>query len=97
MTNDEPTVTEQSSRESVGRAASFFEWVSGHIKWITIGIMVLTVVAALVATGRSEDDPNFDPSGEIYDTFDLVADNFQSASPLPTRCSSSTRRTAGTR
>ena len=82
MTNDETTVTEQSSRESAGRAASFFEWVSGHIKSITIGIMVLTVVAALVATGRSEDDPNFDPSGEIYDTFDLVADNFQSASPV---------------
>ena len=73
---------QQPSGTAVGRSAPLFEWITAHIRWITIGIVVVTLVAALVATGRSEDDPNFDPSGEIYDTLDLVDERFVSSSPI---------------
>ena len=65
-----------------GRTASFFGWINGHVKWITIGVVVLTVVALPLAASRSQDDPNFDPSGEIYDILDLVGDQFQNSSPV---------------
>ncbi|MGI9598956.1 MAG: hypothetical protein ACR2QK_22525, partial [Acidimicrobiales bacterium] len=44
--------------------------------------MIVTLLAALVATGRSEEEPNFDPSGEIYDTLDLVDGRFVNSSPI---------------
>lgn len=49
---------------------------------MTVGIIVLTVIAAPLAANRSQDDPNFDPSGEIYETRDLVDDRFQNSSPV---------------
>ena len=86
MANDEIsdglTISDPTTPDPDGRPAAFFAWVSTHLKLITIGVVLLTIVAAVVALGRSEEDPNFDPSGEIYDTFDLVADRFQSASPV---------------
>ncbi|MDH3731588.1 MAG: hypothetical protein OES13_10795, partial [Acidimicrobiia bacterium] len=72
----------QLSEAAVGRSASFFGWVSAHVRWITVGIVVVTLVAAFIATGRSQDDPNFDPSGEIYDTLDLVDERFVNSSPI---------------
>ncbi|GJM37687.1 MAG: hypothetical protein DHS20C19_10540 [Acidimicrobiales bacterium] len=63
-------------------SARFFEWINGHTKWVTIGVIVLTIVGAPLAAGRSQDDPNFDPTGEIYDTLDLVDGRFQNASPI---------------
>ena len=63
------------------RTASFFGWINSHVRWITIGVVVLTVAAVPLAASRSQDDPNFDPSGEIYDTFDLVDERFQNSSP----------------
>ena len=52
------------------------------MKLITIGVVVLTIGAVPLAASRSQDDPNFDPSGEIYDTLDLVDVQFQSSSPI---------------
>ena len=45
-------------------------------------MLVLTIVAAPLAMGRSEEEPNFDPSGEIYDTADLVDERFVNSSPI---------------
>ena len=66
----------------MSRTTSFFQWVSSNIRWVTVGIIVLTVIAAPLAASRSQDDPNFDPSGEIYDTRDLVDERFQNSSPV---------------
>ena len=65
-----------------GRKAAFFGWINGHVKWITIGVVVLTILAAPLAASRSQDDPDFDPSGEIYTTRDLVDERFQNSSPV---------------
>jgi predicted RND superfamily exporter protein len=73
---------QQLSDTTVGRSASFFGWITAHVRWITVGIAVVTLLAALVATGRSEEDPNFDPSGEIYETLALVDERFVSSSPI---------------
>ncbi|MGI9623968.1 MAG: efflux RND transporter permease subunit [Acidimicrobiales bacterium] len=64
------------------RTKAFFEWVNTKILWITIGIAVITLISVPLAANRSEDDPNFDPSGEIYDTLDLTEARFQNSSPL---------------
>ena len=64
------------------RTESFFEWVNTHVKLITIGVIVITLAAVPLAMNRSEDDPNFDPSGEIYDTLELAEDQFVSSSPF---------------
>jgi predicted RND superfamily exporter protein len=64
------------------RTQAFFEWVHDKVWVIVIGMAVLTLVAAPFAASRSQDDPNFDPSGEIYDTLELAEDQFQSGSPL---------------
>ena len=68
--------------EARGRTASFFEWINGHVKMITIGMVLLTVVAVPLAASRSEEDPNFAPSGAIYDTEDLVDERFVNSSPI---------------
>ncbi len=75
-------VGETQTGNSVGRAASLFEWINGHVRWITIGIIVITVAAVPLAMSRSQDDPDFEPSGEIYDTIDLADEHFQNSSPL---------------
>jgi predicted RND superfamily exporter protein len=76
-------VTEQETNGTgQGRTAAFFEWVNGNVRLITIGVAVLTVAAVIPAMNRSQEDPNFDPSGEIYDTAILVDDRFQSSSPI---------------
>ena len=64
------------------RTEAFFEWVNRHVKLITVGVIVVTVLAVPLAANRSEDDPNFDPTGEIYDTLELTEDRFVSSSPL---------------
>ncbi|MGI9594617.1 MAG: efflux RND transporter permease subunit [Acidimicrobiales bacterium] len=73
---------QQLAEPPVGRSSAFFGWVTAHTRWITVGIAVVTILAALVATGRSTEDPNFDPSGEIYDTLDLVSERFVNSSPI---------------
>lgn len=72
--SEQPTTT--------NRTASFFRWVNAHVKLITIAVAVLTIVAAPLAAARSQDDPNFDPTGEIYDTLDLVDARFINSSPI---------------
>lgn len=64
------------------RTQAIFEWVNRHVRFITILVIVLTVVAVPLAADRSEEDPNFDPEGEIYDTAQLVDARFVNGSPL---------------
>ena len=82
--DEEKAMSTQQLSEAIveGRTSSFFGWVSAHVRWITVGIVVLTLLAAFVATGRSEEEPNFDPSGEIYDTLDLADERFVNSSPI---------------
>ena len=64
------------------RTQAFFGWVNDKIWAILIGIAILTIVAAPLAASRSQEDPSFDPTGEIYDTAALVDDQFQTNSPI---------------
>ena len=64
------------------RTASFFGWVNTHVRLITLGVLVLTIVAVPLAMGRSDGEPEFNPSGEIYDTADLVDERFVNSSPI---------------
>ncbi len=80
--NEGQEMSQQQASEINGRTAAFFEWINGHVRLITIGVVVLTVVAVPFAMGRSEDEPNFDPSGEIYDTAELADERFVNASPI---------------
>ncbi len=64
------------------RSARLFEWINANVRWVTVGVVVLTIVGAPLAASRSQDDPNFDPTGELYDTRDLVDDRFQNSSPV---------------
>ncbi len=73
---------EQLSEADEGRTASFFGWITAHVRLVTVGIVVVTLLAAFVATGRSEEEPNFDPSGEIYDTLALADERFVNSSPI---------------
>ena len=55
----------------------FFEWVNRRYVRITVAVLVAAVLftGVTVAIG-SDDEPRFDPSGEIYDTADRVAEVF---------------------
>lgn len=73
---------QQAEVDRRGRTAGLFGWINGHVLWITIGIAVITALAAPLAIMRSDDEPNFDPTGEIYSTRDLVDERFQNSSPI---------------
>lgn len=70
------------SEQNRTRSARFFGWVNTHVKLITIAVALLTIIAVPLAVDRSEDEPKFEPSGEIYDTFDLVDTRFVNSSPI---------------
>jgi len=55
----------------------FFEWVNRRYARITVGVLIFAVLmaGAFSAVG-SDDEPKFDPSGEIYDTANRVEDVF---------------------
>jgi len=55
----------------------FFEWMNRRYRLVTVGVLVLAVLMAGVFSAiGSEDEPQFDPSGEIYDTAQRVEDAF---------------------
>ncbi len=63
-------------RES-GMGQKFFEWVNRRYARITVGVLVVTVLMAGVFSALgSEAEPEFDPSGEIYETAARVEDVF---------------------
>ncbi len=70
------------SDDQNARTEAFFGWVNGHVKLVTIGVALLTLVAVWPASLRSQEEPNFQPSGEIYDTQDLADGRFVNSSPI---------------
>ncbi len=72
--SESPNEAPESSREAVPRGSPFFEFMARNVRAIVIIGLVLTVPITALAAGGSTDEPNFDPSGEIYDTFELVDD-----------------------
>ena len=80
--SEERQMSDQQESEARARTALFFEWVNTHVKMITLGVVALTIVAVPLAMSRSEEEPNFAPSGEIYDTVDLADERFVNSSPL---------------
>lgn len=75
-------MSEHERAEGSERTAAFFGWINTHVKLITLGVVALTIAAVPLAMNRSEDDPNFDPSGEIYDTTELADERFVNSSPI---------------
>ncbi len=55
----------------------FFEWVNRRYARITVGVFVFAVLmAGAFAAFGTDEEPQFDPSGEIYDTADRVEEVF---------------------
>ncbi|MEC4687452.1 MAG: hypothetical protein VST64_03995, partial [Nitrospirota bacterium] len=55
----------------------FFEWVNRRYVRITVAVLVAAVLfTGVTVTIGSDDEPRFDPSGEIYDTADRVEEVF---------------------
>lgn len=76
-------MNDQDSAGAAGtRTDNFFRAINANVKWVTLAVLVLTVLAVPLAMNRSEEDPDFAPSGEIYDTSELVEARFQNSSPI---------------
>ncbi len=75
-------MSQQQAAPGRGRTVALFEWVNTHVKMITLAVVALTIVAVPFAMNRSSEEPNFDPSGEIYDTFELADQRFVNSSPI---------------
>ncbi len=71
------------SSEDGRRGYAFFEFVNERIKWVSIVVVVVAVALGMVGPlVASEDQPTFNPSGEIYDTDDRVVDRFDVETPI---------------
>ncbi len=65
------------------RGNRVFEFVGAHIRWMVAVLLLLTVPATMLAANGETEEPDFAPSGEIYDTLDLVAeDRLQPIEPV---------------
>ena len=66
------------------RGYRIFEWINTRILLISIVMFVVAITLGVIAPIVAEKgDPSFDPTGEIYDTDDLVVDRFFSSdSPI---------------
>ena len=71
------------SGASQPRGYAFFEWINRHVSALSVVVVALAVVLGVVGPLiASDDQPEFNPSGEIYDTEDLVEERFDSDSPI---------------
>ena len=60
-----------------------FSWINNHIGILSIVLVVLAVVGGVVGSLIADtDEPNFSPSGEIYDTEARAIDVFESSSSI---------------
>jgi predicted RND superfamily exporter protein len=67
------------------RVRPLFSWINGHILLLSIVLVVVGVALGVGGTLIADtDEPNFSPSGEIYDTEARAEEVFASASPIHT-------------
>jgi len=60
-----------------------FLWINSHIGILSIVLVVLAVVGGIVGSLIADtDEPNFSPSGEIYDTEARADEVFESSSSI---------------
>jgi predicted RND superfamily exporter protein len=85
MTSQEGRQVDRSAQDEPNdsRVRPIFAWINGHIGVLSIVLVVTAVVFGVVgALIADTDEPNFSPSGEIYDTEQRVEDVFASSSPI---------------
>ncbi len=68
---------DKTEEKAVGK--KFFEWVNRRIVRVTVVALVATIAFAVIADALgSTEEPDFDPSGAIYDTADRAEEVFSS-------------------
>ena len=78
-----PTSSEPGRAAADDHGGPTFEFIGRHIRVIVIAALVLTVPITVLAANGETEEPDFAPSGEIYDTLDLVAeDRLQPTEPV---------------
>jgi predicted RND superfamily exporter protein len=65
------------------KARPIFSWINNHIGILSIVLVVLAVVGGIVGSLIADtDEPNFSPSGEIYETEARANEAFESSSSI---------------
>jgi predicted RND superfamily exporter protein len=85
MTSQEGRKAKKAPREKSDRSRvrSIFGWIDSHIGLLSVVLIVAAVVFGIVGTLIADtDEPNFSPSGEIYDTEARAEDVFAASSPI---------------
>jgi predicted RND superfamily exporter protein len=80
-----PTVPDSSTdggRRHVGHRTS--HWLQRHVWAVGAFVIVLALMATPFAVNRTmADEPNYDPSGDIYEVMDIVDDRFNTSNVVP--------------
>ena len=77
---NEGTMNDNSDHSKV---RTMFAWINRHIGVLSIVLVLAAVVFGIVGSVISDtDEPNFSPSGEIYDTEARAEEVFASSSPI---------------
>ena len=65
------------------RQGRFFEWINGHARFVVLIVVATTLTLGAIAPMIADsDEPNFDPSGEIFDNYNRSEDLLRSGSSL---------------
>ena len=77
---NEGTMNDNSDHSKV---RTMFAWINRHIGVLSIVLVLAAVVLGIVGSLIADtDEPNFSPSGEIYDTEARAEEVFASSSPI---------------
>jgi predicted RND superfamily exporter protein len=61
----------------------FFEWINHHIRFVTILLTVGAIAFLFIGEAyKTDEDVSFEPSGEIYDTFERADDLLSPATSI---------------
>lgn len=71
------------SDEGTKRGYRFFEWINRRVFPLSVGIVAVAVALGVIGPlVASDDEPSFEPGGQIYDTQERVDEAFSSDSPI---------------
>ena len=60
-----------------------FDWINRHARVVIVGVLIGALTLGFVgSTIADNDEPNFDPSGEIFDVADRAAETLRSESSI---------------